>query len=107
ALRLHRTAPSRASDAAPYALALFALLAACVEVPTADRDIAEALNAAEPGSRLELLRKQDERIAGVPFSAGNAIPLLTDHPLTYQAMERLIAQAGRRVDMESHIFDEA
>src|SRR5262249_48710175 len=61
---------------------------------------------ADANGRIDLLRKQGERIAGLSFTTGNTIQLLHDGPSTYLAMERLIAQASRRIDMESYLFDD-
>jgi cardiolipin synthase len=88
-----------------------ALLAAavgggCVSLPQADADVARALATADPRGRVDLLRRQGEEIAGVPFSGGNAVHLLRDGPASYAAMREAILGARRSIEMESYGFDQ-
>ena len=80
-------------------------LSGCVTVPPMDADIARAVGKADAQGRLSLLQEQDERISHRPFTAGNRVELLQNGPATYAAMERAIAAATRRIDMESYGFD--
>lgn len=86
-------------------LAAYAALAACAPLPRADDDIRTALETADPKGRLDLLRKQGERISGTPFVGGNEVALLRNGPATYRAMEAAIDGARTRVEMESYLFD--
>jgi cardiolipin synthase len=88
-------------------LVLACLVAGCAELPVVDDDIAQALQSADTGRRLDLLRQQTERIAQWPFVGGNAVELLRDGPATYAAMTAAITAAKQRVDMESYTFDTA
>ncbi|MBB6250913.1 phospholipase D-like domain-containing protein [Nitrospirillum iridis] len=86
-------------------LALVGALGGCATLPSADPDIARALATAEDGSRLDLLRRQGELIAGVPFVGGNSVTLLQSGTATYAAMDAAIDGARIRIDMESYEFD--
>ena len=89
-----------------WPLLLLALgVSGCVTVPPVDADIVRAMGKADAQGRLGLLREQDERISHRPFTAGNRVELLKNGPATYAAMERAIAAATRRIDMESYGFD--
>ena len=81
------------------------LLSGCAQLPSADADIDAALRTADPRGRLDLLRRQGERISGIPFIGGNEVDLLRNGPATYRAMEAAIDAAKTRIDLESYLFD--
>ena len=86
-------------------LLLVLALGGCVSPPPVDADIAAAMRHADAQNRIGLLREQDERISGRPFTAGNRVELLRNGPATFAAMEQAIESATRRIDMESYTFD--
>ena len=53
------------------------------------------------------MRRQDERIARAPFTAGNSVQLLRSGEATFQAMISAIEAARQRIDIESYTFDDA
>ena len=86
-------------------LILACLVAGCAELPVVDDDIARAVQSADTGRAVDLIREQTERIARRPFIAGNAVELLRNGPETYAAMMAAISAAKQRIDMESYTFD--
>jgi len=72
-----------------------------------DDDIARAVETADSGRTLDLIREQTERIARRPYAGGNRVELLRNGPQTYAAMTAAIKAAKRRIDMESYTFDTA
>lgn len=86
-------------------LVLACLVAGCAELPIVDDDIARAVERADTGRAVDLMREQTERIARRPFIAGNAVELLRNGPETYAAMTAAIGAAKQRIDMESYTFD--
>jgi len=72
-----------------------------------DDDIARAVETADTGRALDLMRQQTERIARKPFIGGNAVELLRNGRETYVAMTAAISAATQRIDMESYTFDTA
>jgi cardiolipin synthase len=93
--------------AIPCAMLLAASLCSCAHLPAADQDIARALQSADPHGRIDLLRRQGEEIAGVPFTGGNSVQLLRDGPASYGAMRQAIGNAQHCIEMESYEFDQA
>jgi cardiolipin synthase len=81
-------------------------LAGCAQLPSVDRDIAHAPEAAKAEGHIELLRQEGERIGRAPFVSGNAVELLRNGAASYRAMAGAIAAAKQRIDMESYIFDQ-
>ena len=67
-------------------LILACLVAGCAELPVVDDDIARAVQSADTGRAVDLIREQTERIARRPFIAGNAVELLRNGAETYAAM---------------------
>ena len=72
-----------------------------------DDDIARAVQTADSGRTLDLMRQQTERVARTQFIGGNAVELLRNGPETYAAMAAAITAAKQRIDMESYTFDTA
>ena len=98
---------------APAVFPLLALLGtvalgACVSAPApgVSRDLLAASASARPGDSIDLMRRQGERFAGVPFVDGNRVDLLVDGPATFAALSEAIRGARTRIDMESYEFDE-
>ena len=90
----------------PCAALLAAALSGCAQLPAVDQDIDRALQTADPRGRIDLLRRQGEEIAGVPFAGGNSVHLLRDGPASYAAMKAAIENARQSIEMESYWFDE-
>lgn len=90
------------------ALALAALVSACVSAPTpgVSPELLAAAVGADTGRSVALMREQGERFAGVPFLPGNRVVLLQDGPATFAALAEAIRSAQVRVDMESYQFDD-
>jgi cardiolipin synthase A/B len=86
-------------------LLLTCLVAGCAELPVVDDDIARAIQTADTGRAVDLMREQTERIARRPFIGGNAVELLRNGPQTYAAMTAAISAAKQRIDLESYTFD--
>ena len=87
------------------AIVSLALLSACAEEPSTDRDLALALAAERSQNHPEVLRQQAERIVGKPFTIGNKVELLRNGTATFNAMKAAISSARQRIDIESYIFD--
>jgi cardiolipin synthase A/B len=85
--------------------ALGSVLASCAVAPPVDRDTERAMQEADEPGRLAIFRREGERIAPTKFVGGNEVELLRNGPATYQAMNDLIGNARRRIDMESYEFD--
>lgn len=85
---------------------LSAALCGCIELPQVDADIDRALTTADPPGRIDLLRKQGEEIAAVPFIGGNRVHLLRNGPVSYAAMKEATAGARSSIEMESYWFDQ-
>lgn len=83
------------------------LVAGCATLPAVDEDIAKASYGADQQGVIRLMGRQDERIAKVPFTAGNSVQLLRNGEATFQAMASAIEAARQRIDVESYIFDDA
>lgn len=84
---------------------LLLLAGGCVHLPGVDADIAAAARSADPEGRLDLMRRQEERIVHEPFIAGNSVTLLTDGRATFAELALTISGAKQRIDMESYEFD--
>ncbi len=90
-----------------FVLFLVPVLAACATLPQYNTTLACHIPTRNEALAVQLMRAENEAVAGTPFLGGNQVTLLQDGPETYAAMQRAITGAQTRIDMESYEFDGA
>lgn len=88
-----------------FVFLLLPLLAACATLPRFDASRVCQIPTGNEAMAVQLMRAENEAVAGTPFLGGNHVILLQNGPETYAAMQQAIAAARTRIDMESYEFD--
>jgi cardiolipin synthase len=88
-----------------FGFLLLPLLMSCATLPHYDPGAACHIPTRNEAMAVQLMKAENEAVAGTPFLGGNHVVLLENGPETYAAMQQAITAAHTRIDMESYEFD--